>query len=208
MTHTQRKGDELAYWASAMKRLSQAAEATQNAMHPSGTFADRIFAERTNVLASPLDEGKVEEHLELIAFELGSQKVAIENRYIHAVIPLVEPAAVPGAPDILAGVINFRGGILPVFRLEQVLGADTSESACTIILGEHRPEFAFFAAAIEEVSSVDAASLRNASWQGGGDAPATLGLTDGALNILNGRTLLSDPRFFVGRQARLAHEGI
>ena len=202
MTATGGNGNDLAYWANAMKRLSRASEATQIAMEPSGALADRIFAERAMALAAPIRDTADETRLELIAFELGRQKIAIENRYIHAVIPLAEPAAVPGTPDLLAGVINFRGGILPVFRLERILGAGEIERSSTIVLGEHRPEFAFFAGAVEDVSTVGAASLRDVAWQGGGDAPAALGLTDSGLNILDGRALLSDPRFFIGRQGR------
>lgn len=199
---TARNGNDLAYWASAMKRLSRASEATQSAMAPSGELADRIFAERAVALSARSGDAEDETHLELIAFELGRQKVAIENRYVHAVIPLAEPAGVPGTPDILSGVINFRGVILPVFRLEWILDAGEIERTSTIILGEDRPEFAFFAGAVEDVSTVGAASLRDVAWQGGGDAPVALGLTDGGLNILDGRALLSDPRFFIGGQGR------
>ncbi len=202
MNRTERKVDNLGYWASAMQRLARAAESTQNAMQPSALRAEEIFAERARALAAPERDERADMRLDLIAFEVGNQKVAIESRYIHAVIPVSVPTPVPGVPTILAGVINFRGIILPVFRLEQLLGAAPAQSnSCTIILGEHRPEFAFFAQGVEEISTLTAAELRAVPWQAGGDAPAALGISDGALNVLDGRALLSDRRFYAGRQA-------
>jgi chemotaxis signal transduction protein len=114
----------------------------------------------------------------------------------------VQPTPVPGAADILAGVINFRGAILPVFRLERLLGAgEAAAGGCTIVLGERRAEFAFFAHAAEEVADLSADGLRAVPWHGGSEAPASLGVSDGALNVLDGRALLSDRRFYAGRQA-------
>lgn len=195
-----RKADDLGYWSAAMQRLARAAESTESAMQPAGNRAEEIFAERARVLAAPLVDAQRDANLDLIAFEIGAQKIAVEARYIRAILPATEPAPVPGVSDILAGVINFRGVILPVFRLERILGAGDAERGATIVFGEHRPEFAIFADAIEDVTDLSASELRTVSWQGAGEAPTTLGLTEGALNVLDGRALLADPRFYIGRQ--------
>lgn len=201
MTGSAPKIDDLAYWANAMQRLSRAAESLQGATQPEGARADEIFAQRAHGLAAVQQDESRSSRLDLIAFEVGSQRVAIESRYIHAVVPNAEPTPVPGAPGILAGVINFRGGILPVFRLERLLGAgDAPRGGTTIVLGEHRPEFAFFAHAIEEVAELSPGELHRVPWQGANDAPAALGISEGALNVLDGRALLSDRRFYIGRQ--------
>ncbi|HEY4125293.1 MAG TPA: chemotaxis protein CheW [Rhizomicrobium sp.] len=163
---------------------------------------EEIFAERARIFAAPAYDANQEARLDLIAFEVGAQKVAIEARYIHAIIPAAEPTPVPGVPDILAGVINFRGGILPVFRLERLLGAGEAQGfGCTIVLGEHRPEFAFFAHTTEEVTGLSAECLRAVPWHDASSAPPSLGVSDGALNVLDGRALLSDRRFYAGRNA-------
>lgn len=200
MNRAGRKVDDLGYWANALQRLARAAESTENAMQPGGDRAEEIFAERARKLAAPPEDGQRETHLDLIAFEIGTQEIAVEARYIRAVIPAAEPAPVPGASDILAGVINFRGVILPVFRLEHVLGAGETERGATIVFGEHRAEFAIFASAVRDVTDLSPSELRIVSWQGVGDAPVTLGLTQRALNVLDGSALLADSRFYVGRQ--------
>jgi chemotaxis signal transduction protein len=189
------KAGDPGYWAGAMQRLARAAESAENA----GARAEEIFAERERALAVPLEDGQREACLNLIAFEIGAQKIAVEAHYIRAVLPAAEPSPVPGVSDILAGVINFRGVILPVFRLERVLGAAEAERGATIVFGEHRAEFAIFADAIEDVTDISASELRTVSWQGAGGAPTTLGLTQGAINVLDGRSLLADPRFYIGR---------
>lgn len=201
MNPSGRKVDDLGDWAGAMQRLARVAESNESAMQPTGARAEEIFAERERALAVPLEDEQREARLDLIAFEIGAQKIAVEAHYIRAVIPAAEPSPVPGASDILAGVINFRGVILPVFRLERILGAAEAERGATIVFGEHRPEFAIFADAVEDVTDISASELRAVSWRETGDAPPTLGLTQGALNVLDGRALLADPRFYIGRQS-------
>lgn len=199
MNRGPRKPDDLGHWTAAMQRLALAAETTENAMQPARIRAEEIFAERAQALAAPQDDSNREPSLDLIAFEIGAQKIAVEARYIRAILPAQQPVPVPGVSDILVGIINFRGIILPVFRLENVLGAGEAGRGATIVFGEHRPEFAIFADAVEDVADLSASELRAVSWQGADDAPTTLGLTQSALNVLDGRALLADPRFYVGR---------
>jgi purine-binding chemotaxis protein CheW len=193
-------GDK-ARWTVGMQQLAHVAESLPGEEEVSRLRVDEMFADRTLALAAPLTEEHQDACLDLIAFDVATQRVALEARYVHAVIGLSEPTPVPDVSDDLAGVINFRGVILPVFRLERFLGSDEMEhGTCTIVLGELRPEFAFFAHAVEEISGFSAAELRAAPRQGAASAPAALGVTDGALNVLDGRALLSDQRFHIGQK--------
>jgi purine-binding chemotaxis protein CheW len=208
MTQTERRPDsnkndsEKARWAAAMQQLAHVAETLPSEAEVSRSRADEVFADRALALAAPLTEERQDARLDLIAFDVATQRVALEARYVYAVIGLSEPTSVLGAPDHLAGVVNFRGVILPVFRLERCLGSDEVEyGGRTIVLGELRPEFAFFAHAVEEISGFSAAELRTASGQGAAGTLATLGVTDGAVNVLDGGALLSDQRFHVGQKA-------
>ena len=164
------------------------------------TRMDDIFAERARVLAEPEERAALHGRtLDLVAFEAGSQKVAIEAQYVHAVVGRAGSTPVPGAPDILVGVINFRGSILPVFDISRALGGTGAmDGDCTIVLGEHGPEFAFVANAVEEVSGVEAAQLHAALQTENGTMPPSLGVTRSALNVLDGRALLADRKFYVG----------
>ena len=200
-TDNNKSDGEKARWTAAMQQLAQAARSLPGETEVSRLRVDEIFADRALALAAPLTEEHQDACLDLIAFDVATQRVALEARYVHAVIGLSEPTPVPDASDELAGVINFRGVILPVFRLERCLGSDEEEhGTCTIVLGELRPEFAFFAHAVEEISGFSAAELRAVPRQGAVNTPAALGVTDGALNVLDGRALLSDQRFHVGQQ--------
>lgn len=197
-----KSADAKARGAAAMLQLAQAAASLPGGADDAQAHTDRIFADRALALAAPLMEEHPDASLDLIAFDVATQRVALESRFVHAVIGLSKPAPVPGASDDLAGVINFRGVILPVFRLERCLGSGEEErGTCTIVLGETRPEFAFFAHAVEEISGFSTAALRAVSRQGATGTLSTLGVTDDALNVLDGQALLSDQRFYVGRQA-------
>ena len=197
-TDADRSDGEKARWAAAMQQLARAAASLPSEAEVSQLRIDEIFADRALALAAPLTAEHQDARIDLIAFDVASQRVALEARYVHAVIGLSEPTPVSGASDDLAGVINFRGVILPVFRLERCLGSgEVEQGTCTIVLGEQRPEFAFFAHAVEEISGCAAAELRAAPWQA---TAAVLGVTDGALSVLDGRALLSDQRFRIGQQ--------
>jgi purine-binding chemotaxis protein CheW len=200
--HTDNKTDgEKARWAAAMQQLARATESLPSEAQVSQLRIDEIFADRALALAAPLTAEHQDARLDLIAFDVATQKVALEARYVHAVIGLLDPSPVSGASDDLAGIINFRGVILPVFRLERCLGSgEVEQGTCTIVLGEQRPEFAFFAHAVEEISGFSVAELRAAPRQGTASTPMALGVTDGALNVLDGRALLADQRFHVGQR--------
>jgi chemotaxis signal transduction protein len=196
-----KSGGEKVRLEAAMQHLAQVAESLPGTADMSRSRVDEVFAARALALAAPLTEERQDARLDLIVFDVASQRVALESRYVHAVIGLSEPTPVTGASDNLRGVINFRGIILPVFRLEYCLGSDEIEhGGRTIVLGELRPEFAFFAHAVEEISGFSAAELRTAPRQDIAGTLATLGVTDGAVNVLDGRALLSDQRFHVGQK--------
>lgn len=48
-----------------------------------------------------------------MAFQLGSDRYAIEGRRLVEILPLVQIKAVPGAPAGIAGLINYRGVPVP-----------------------------------------------------------------------------------------------
>lgn len=199
MSKREPQASDLSHWASLIQRLARKGEAPPRAGHEA--HAADIFAARAAAFGAPDIEQHNALQLDLIAFDLGGQRVAIEARYIHAVVPPAVPTPVPGLDEILAGVINFRGDILPVFRLERLLGVEAQHDAgCTIVLGEDRPEFGFFAQSAEEVTDISESGLTTVPWQNG-KAPAALGISQTALNVLDGRALLSDPQFHVGRTA-------
>lgn len=53
----------------------------------------------------------------MLLFHLGSDRYALESNAVAEVVPLVELKRLPHAPDYVAGLLNYRGRIVPVIDL-------------------------------------------------------------------------------------------
>lgn len=98
----------------------------------SNTFADfdeiteesrrEILEERARQLSRAQAIGEELDHnLELLEFSIFSEHYAIEIGYIKEVTRLRELAMLPCTPDTLVGLMNFRGQILPVLDIADLL---------------------------------------------------------------------------------------
>ena len=87
-------------------------------------------------------------HLEVLTFDIGEERLAIEAANIREILDLLPETRVPGAPEIVSSVVNFRGKIIPIADLRVVFGvapqtADTSGAnservARVDAVGDHR----------------------------------------------------------------------
>jgi len=60
--------------------------------------------------------------VQLLTFHLAQERYALDLEEVRNVLPAVAVTPLPEAPDIIAGVVNVRGQILPVADLRQRLG--------------------------------------------------------------------------------------
>lgn len=70
-------------------------------------------------------------YLEVLTFDIGEERLAIEAVNIREILDLLPETRVPGAPEIVSSVVNFRGKIIPIADLRVIFGvasqtADTS----------------------------------------------------------------------------------
>jgi chemotaxis-related protein WspB len=59
----------------------------------------------------------------VLTFQIGSDRLALDTRHVKEVVPRVPLQAVTGAPAWLAGVIVYRGNVVPVVDLHRLAGA-------------------------------------------------------------------------------------
>ncbi|MBX7103884.1 MAG: chemotaxis protein CheW [Gemmataceae bacterium] len=59
----------------------------------------------------------------VLAFQVGSESVGLDIRRVHAVVPRVRLQPVSGSPAWLAGAFVYRGVMVPVVDLCQLIGA-------------------------------------------------------------------------------------
>ncbi|MEH1778823.1 MAG: chemotaxis protein CheW [Nostoc sp.] len=71
----------------------------------------------------------------MLLLNIGNERYAIESRQVVEVIPLVMLKTLPHQPEYITGVFNYRGRIVPVIDLCQLMrGKPSSEYLSTRII--------------------------------------------------------------------------
>lgn len=65
--------------------------------------------------------------LQLVGFELGSEKFGVEILSVREIIPVGSITRVPNSPDFVEGIINLRGEVIPVIDLRKRVGVEKCE---------------------------------------------------------------------------------
>ncbi len=65
---------------------------------------------------------------QLLPFTLDGRKCALDVRVVDRIIPLVEVTPLPNSPEIVLGLVNVGGQIVPVVDLRQRLGLPQAEA--------------------------------------------------------------------------------
>ncbi len=127
----------------------------------------------------------------VIVFALGKARYAVELRWVREVFTAGHVTPVPHAPDAVAGVVNYRGAVMPLLDLDAVLGrrsgaqpARAGESALLIEVEE-------MTAALRVSSVVEVATLKSAP---GGDPELLIDSTGRQVPLVNPPELLARAR--------------
>jgi purine-binding chemotaxis protein CheW len=197
----QQPGNRAGDWRTVRQRLEAAIAATEAAERLSPERVREVLDDRAAALArvppAPLNAA---ETIELLTFNLGEERYAIETRFVREVQRQLEVTFVPGAPKFVRGVTNLRGEVLAVFDLGELfaIGDGGERRAWLIVLGVERLEFGIACDSVADVLTLSAGELRK--------SPAALhegarryarAVTAEALIVLDGEHLLSDPRLIV-----------
>jgi purine-binding chemotaxis protein CheW len=59
--------------------------------------------------------------LQLVVLSLDDHQYALPLSTVERVLPIVEITQLPNAPEVVAGVVNIRGSVMPVFDLRKRL---------------------------------------------------------------------------------------
>ncbi len=107
----------------------------------------------------------------LLTFTAGSKPYAVDVSRVVEVLPKLELRIIPHAPALLAGLLNYRGKVVPVIDLGLLLGTAPSRNLLSsrMILVNDAP-------GIQNRGDVDPAQPSDHSRTAPGRAPAFLGL--------------------------------
>lgn len=64
----------------------------------------------------------MEKDLQVVGFRIGNETYGVRTSAVREIVRVPEITAVPSAPDIIEGVINLRGKIIPVMDLRKRFG--------------------------------------------------------------------------------------
>jgi purine-binding chemotaxis protein CheW len=67
-------------------------------------------------------------HLEVLTFDIGEEKLALEAMMIREILDLLPETRVPGAAPLVGSIINFRGKIIPIADLRLAFGMPAAEA--------------------------------------------------------------------------------
>ncbi len=63
----------------------------------------------------------------LACFEAGGQSYALDVALVREIVRPQEITPLPNAPELIDGVVDLRGGLVPMLNLSRVLGGEASE---------------------------------------------------------------------------------
>jgi len=189
-------------WQHIHARLTQAAVATREALQPSPVRVAALLDERARRLARPL----VASHrsgvmLELLEFRLVGERYGIETCFVREVVRCVGLTPVPGAPAIVAGLVNLRGQILVAFDLRPLFGLtsqDVTNASRIVVCSSAQDQLGIVVDSAHAVTTLPAEELRsNAMSEEQNHSTFVRGITAGAMIVLDGSLLLTDRRLSV-----------
>lgn len=123
----------------------------------------RIFRQRAETLARPAAAPDSAQQLQIMIFLLGEERYALPLSRVVEVIAGAAICPVPGAPAAVAGVMQVRGEIRPVFHLAQLLGAAGTEPLHTVVLVRHgNREVGLGVSRVEDIRFIGEADFREA----------------------------------------------
>ncbi|MBS0290344.1 MAG: chemotaxis protein CheW [Proteobacteria bacterium] len=87
-----------------------------------------ILKKRAEKLATEVSQsiGK-EEKINVLKFQIGTEKYAIEVSYINKVYLLKDLVPLPGVSSHIVGIINIRGHILPIIDFKKIFDLSVTE---------------------------------------------------------------------------------
>lgn len=162
-----------------------------------------VLDSRAESLAAPLiDEPLASEFIELLSFRSGSDRLAIETRFVCEVLRNVEITPLPGNHGPLVGITNLRGEVLAVMSLVPLFQSDGAEPdlSCkwVIVVGTDRAQFGIAVGSVSEVAAIPINAILDPSRQTQiSESNLVRGVTEDAVVILDGQAVLDDPRLVI-----------
>ena len=124
---------------------------------------------------------------------IGAERYAVELRDVEEVLPQVRVTPVPGAPAVVAGVINVHGDIRPVMDLRRLLGMDgvaSGDRPRVIVLCKEGRRMGLQIDSVEQIRWIGSQELQ--SDENSGRSRHIAGSTKDLLMLINTEALFAE----------------
>lgn len=186
-------GNKTIDWVALRRRLDEARVGLDSASTVDHESTQRILKQRAALLAEPAVRETESESVDLITFRLGRESCAIDAKVVLNVFRLAGLARLPGAAVPVYGVTLWRGEIMTVLDLRQLLGLSTvalSDLGRVIVVGKSRAAFGFLADSVTGVRATLPAEIHPPSGRSGLHQGLVRGITSDAVLVLDAEGLL------------------
>jgi purine-binding chemotaxis protein CheW len=160
-----------------------------------------VLRKRAQLLAAPVvSPRELVLAQDMLGFLIGSERYAIDTRYVWRALRETLITRLPVSDPHVLGLLSLQGELLLVFDLARLLGAQptlAAEHAYLLVLGRDQPELAFAVDSFEGTEQLDASSILPAAAAAERENAFVRGVTTDARMVLDGATLLADPRLYV-----------
>ncbi|MBI2401585.1 MAG: purine-binding chemotaxis protein CheW [Gemmatimonadetes bacterium] len=156
-----------------------------------------VLAARAQALARPPALEVPRDQLRLLTFSLSGERYAIELRHVVEVFRLSSLSPLPRAAAPTLGLTAWRGELLPVLDLRQILETPArglDDLGFAIVLGEERAPIAVLADALDDILSTAPERVRPAPEGVAVHRDYVRGVTEDARLVLDGERLLETHR--------------
>lgn len=92
-----------------------------------------------------------------LTFGLGEEEYGVRIEHVHEIMALIPVTRVPRTPDVVLGVINLRGKIVPVFDMHRKFGMPAREATrhtCIIVVSVDKTEVGIVVDRVREVVNI------------------------------------------------------
>jgi purine-binding chemotaxis protein CheW len=95
--------------------------------------AEEVVAPATGVELAPEEEVPLERELQqcddiqLVSLYVGKHEYTLPIQAVQEVVRVIKPTQVPEAPPHMAGLVNLRGRVTPVIRMDVLLGVERDQ---------------------------------------------------------------------------------
>ncbi len=184
-------------WSEVHRRLETAQTALERGGVLSTAEKKKILRERSLTIAQVREEEPAaSEIIEIVEFQLSSERYGIESSYVREVYALKELTPLPCTPSFLLGVVNVHGQIISVIDIRKFF--DLPAEGLTdinniIIVGKEKMELAILTDAITGMRSISLQDIQpSLPTLTGIRAEYLKGVTNVRLVILDVPKILSD----------------